>query len=260
MTVAEAADSRSTTTVDQFLGGRVTLLQPAKGHRAGLDAALLQALVPADAVGRLVDLGTGVGTVALCAASRAPGIAVVGVERDASLVALANDALRQPGNADFAARVGFVEADATALDNGHPSLAERSADIVLMNPPWDTPGRVRASPDPGRRAAHLAEHDTLATWTRAAALLLAPSGWLGIIQRAQALPDILAVLAGRFGDLWILPTHPSAEAAATRILVRATLGSRAGIELRPGLVLHQPGGAWMPQVEAVLRGEASLPI
>ena len=33
--------------VDAFLGGLLTLVQPRKGHRAGLDAALLQAIVPA---------------------------------------------------------------------------------------------------------------------------------------------------------------------------------------------------------------------
>ena len=134
------------------------LVQPVKGHRAGLDAALLQALVPGDAEGHAVDLGTGVGTVALSLAARVSGISAAGIERDASLVALARTALARPENAGFAHRVTIVEADVTALRAAaHPSLAERSADWVLMNPPWDTPGRVRASPDAARRGAHMAE-------------------------------------------------------------------------------------------------------
>ncbi|MFZ2468854.1 MAG: methyltransferase, partial [Parvibaculum sedimenti] len=34
-------------TDDGFLGGRLQLLQPAKGYRAGIDAVLLAASVPA---------------------------------------------------------------------------------------------------------------------------------------------------------------------------------------------------------------------
>jgi hypothetical protein len=37
--------------IDGFLDRRITLMQPTGGHRAGLDAALLQALVPQSARG-----------------------------------------------------------------------------------------------------------------------------------------------------------------------------------------------------------------
>ena len=83
---------------------------------------------------------------------------------------------------------------------------------------------------------------------------------LGLIHRAQSLSEILAALSGRFGDIRVLPVHPSADAAATRILVRATSGSRAGLQLLPGLVLHEPDGAWTSRANAVLRGEAALVI
>src|SRR5690606_33425109 len=66
--------------VDAFLGGLVTVIQTREGHRAGLDAALLQALVPTDAAGFAVDFGTGVGTVAFCIAARAAELDVVGLD------------------------------------------------------------------------------------------------------------------------------------------------------------------------------------
>ncbi len=37
------------TTLDDFLGGRITVLQPKIGHRSGSDAVWLQAAVPASA-------------------------------------------------------------------------------------------------------------------------------------------------------------------------------------------------------------------
>jgi tRNA1(Val) A37 N6-methylase TrmN6 len=246
--------------VDAFLGGLLTLVQPRKGHRAGLDAALLQAIVPAEAAGHAVDLGAGVGTVAFSLAARAGALQVTAVERDPGLMAAAQAALARLENFGFAARVRLIEADVTARREFRErlGLADHSADWVLMNPPFDAPGRARPSPDEARRAAHVAEPGSLGAWCRTAAGVLRPAGVLCLIHRAPALAEILGALAGRFGDVRILPVHPTKEAAAGRILVRAIRGSRAGLQIMPGLVLHRAGGAWTDEVEAILRGRASL--
>lgn len=246
-------------TKDAFLGGRVTLLQPQKGHRAGLDAALLQALVPEDASGLLVDIGAGVGTVAFSAAARAPRLTTIALERDADLVALAAEALRLPENAGFASRVRLLEADAADTRAVRTALANAgAADWVVMNPPFDSPRRGRGSPDPGRLSAHMAEADLLTAWCRTAATLLRPGGRLGIVHRAEALKSVLEALPGPFGGIRILPAHPSEAAAATRIIVRAELASRTPLSILPGLVLHRPGGGWTEDADAVLRGHAAL--
>lgn len=246
--------------IDAFLGGQVTLVQPLKGHRAGLDAALLQAVVPADASGHAVDLGSGVGTVAFCVAARALGLTVAGVEREADLVACARAALQHPGNRSFADHVRFVEADVTVRREAREAvgLADGCADWVLMNPPFDLEGKVRASPDSGRRGAHVAAADTIGSWCRAAAGLLLPGGRLGLIHRAPALADVLRALAGRFGDVRIVPVQPRADAPATRVLVRATKGSRGGLQIAPPLVLHEADGAWTQPADAILRGRAGM--
>lgn len=250
----EPDEAGEATTVDAFLGGRVTLIQPKTGHRAGLDAALLQALVPGDAAGTAIDLGAGVGTVAFCVAARAPGLEVTGVERDEGLVALGRAALARPENAGFAGRVALVADDAEAFGKGDPG----TADIVLMNPPFDAPGRARPSPDERRRAAHVGPAGLLDAWCRSAARLLRSGGRLCMIHRATALPDVLAGLSGRFGGVSVLPVHPADDAPASRILVSAVRGSRAALTLRPGLVLHAPDGGWTPEADAVLRGNATL--
>ena len=54
-------DDREVTT-DGFLGGRLSLRQPTKGHRAGTDAVLLAAAAPADFSGLALDVGAGIGT------------------------------------------------------------------------------------------------------------------------------------------------------------------------------------------------------
>ena len=50
-----------TATRDAFLGGTLTVAQPAKGFRAGLDSVLLGAAV-GPGRGTMLDLGAGVGT------------------------------------------------------------------------------------------------------------------------------------------------------------------------------------------------------
>jgi tRNA1(Val) A37 N6-methylase TrmN6 len=257
---AENTEQRQDQTVDAFLGGLVILVQPRKGHRAGHDAALLQALVPANAAGHAIDLGAGVGTVAFCVAARAPGLRVTGVELDRTLVEHGLAALARPENARFSERVRLVEADASDA----ATLRERlvgdgdSVDWVLMNPPFDTPTSVRASPDPSRRMAHVGESGLLAAWTKTAATILKAGGALGLIHRAEALPAVLAALSKRFGDIRVLPVHPSATHPAIRILVRARLGSGASMVLAPGLFLHEADGRPTGEADAILRGRSEL--
>ena len=77
-------------TDDAFLGGKLKILQPRQGYRAGLDAVMLAAAV-ADrgAPFRVLDAGAGVGTAGLCVAWRCRAAHVVLLEREPDLVALA---------------------------------------------------------------------------------------------------------------------------------------------------------------------------
>src|SRR5690606_10981246 len=98
-------------TDDAFLGGRLQVLQPARGFRSGIDAVLLAAAAPAAAGERVLDLGTGAGVAAVCLARRVDGVAVTGVEIQPDLCALAST------NAERIALSGavvIVEADVCA--------------------------------------------------------------------------------------------------------------------------------------------------
>ena len=61
---------------DRLLDGRLRLLQPRKGHRAGSDAILLAAALPELGQRALLDIGAGVGTIGLAAALLQPGLRV----------------------------------------------------------------------------------------------------------------------------------------------------------------------------------------
>src|SRR5690606_21998732 len=121
-------------------------------------------------------------------------------------------------------------------------LVPHAAEIVIMNPPFHDAATSRASPDPGRAAAHMLAPGDLDRWIAAAADLLRPRGVLSLIFRADGLPALLAALARRFGEVDIMPIHPWPTAAATRIVVRARLASRAPLRILPGFILQQGVG------------------
>src|SRR5436190_656987 len=85
----ETIGASAPTTADDFLGGRITVLQPRKGHRSGSDAVWLQAAVPAKQGDQVLDAGAGVGVAGLCLLARVPGTKVTAVEIDPELCALA---------------------------------------------------------------------------------------------------------------------------------------------------------------------------
>ena len=74
-------------TEDTLLGGRVRLLQPARGHRAGTDAVLLAAAAPVRPGDLVIDVGAASGAVGLMIAARVAA-ALVFVERDPALAGL----------------------------------------------------------------------------------------------------------------------------------------------------------------------------
>jgi tRNA1(Val) A37 N6-methylase TrmN6 len=235
-------------TEDRMLGGRMLLRQPAKGYRAGLDAALLAAACDARPGDAVIDAGCGVGAVMLAAAMRRPGVRFVGVERDGAALALARANIAANGLSD---RVEALEGDVSA-----PCAAR--FDAALCNPPFfDDAGAIRG-PHPAKRGAFLAEPG-LGAWTRFLLAAVRDGGTITLIHRAERLADILALLGGKAGSFQVRPVHPFADEPAGRVLVRAVRGGRAPLQLLPPLVLHVRGqGGHSPAAEAILRGEAGL--
>jgi tRNA1(Val) A37 N6-methylase TrmN6 len=252
---AELSSFSFATTDDAVLGGRLKLLQPARGHRAGHDAILLAAA--AAKCSHAADLGAGIGTAGLALLARNAARHVTFVEIDVDLSRLSTvNAERN----DFAERVLVVQADVARLGRrgGPPKPAAASMDLVIMNPPFNDPGQRRASPDAARRRAHAAPESDIAVWVQAAERLLRPSGRIVLIHRPESIAAILAALEGRFGAAEIIPIHPHGDGAAIRIIVRAQKGKRTALSIRPCFVLAGSDKAPTHAAEAVLRGAAAL--
>ena len=244
-------------TTDSVLGGRVTLTQPRRGHRAGHDAVLLAAAVPALPGESVLDLGAGVGTAGLCLAARVAVGALTLVEVDPLLAGLAAGNAAANGLGERT-RVIVVDAGARGSVREKAGLARGSVDRVMSNPPFHDAGRHRGSPDDARRRAHQADDDLLGAFVRAAVAVLRPGGTLTMIHRADQPAALLAALAGRFGGVSLRPVHPRPGGAANRLIVTGIKGSRAPVAILPGLVLADAEGRPSPEAEAILRDGAGL--
>jgi tRNA1(Val) A37 N6-methylase TrmN6 len=256
---AKALRGKPGTTTDDFLGGRIQVVQPKSGHRAGSDAVFLAAAVPVETGARVLEAGTGVGVAGLCLLARVPKLEVTGVEIDQGLCAIARENAAQNG---FADRFTVIEADVAAQAKSlrAAGLVREGYDHVIANPPFHAEGAVRAAPESARAVAHVMGQGQLGRWVRFLTTMAAAKATLTLIHRPEYLGELLELLHGRFGDVAVFPLYPDAHAPATRIIVQGRKGSRAGLRLLPGLVLHGETGAYTAEAEGVLRGGEALPL
>ncbi len=242
-------------TQDAFLGGRVSLFQPRKGYRAGIDPVLLAASVPARAGQTVLELGCGAGAAILCLASRVPGLILTGVELQSDYAELA-----RRNSIENKVVLNVHQADLAALPS---ELRQLQFDHVIANPPYFRAGSHSVAKDAGRRVA-LGGDTALADWIDVAARRLAPKGYVHIIQRTERLPEVLAACSGRLGSVEVLPFSARTGREPDLVIVRARKNGRAAFRLHAPRVLHSGSehkfgdSGYSTDIQAVLRDGAAL--
>lgn len=215
--------------IDPFMDGRLRLIQSKDGYRFSIDAVLLSEFVtikPGDVV---VDLGTGCGVIPLILLLTKPVGYAFGLEIQKEL---AHQAARN------AVINGFKDKMAVILgDLKHLSISNKSADVVICNPPYRKVKSGRINPDM-RRA--IAKHELMASVDdilHAARNMLRKKGRLAMIYPAERLVGLLARMR-RFTlePKRIQINYPDLKSSAKLALVEASLGGRPGLEILPPLI------------------------
>lgn len=240
------------TTHDDFLGGRTVIEQPAEGYRSAMDPVLLAASVPDVAKGRVLDLGTGVGTALLCFGARVSGPDLVGCDISAGCLELAG---RNAARNGMEARTKFMQFDVASIRD---HVEHGSFTAVMMNPPYVRQGEGSQSPHESKNRSNLEAGAGLKSWISAAHYALVNKGTLSLIHRADRLDQIVSLLHGKFGHVEIIPLWPFAGVPAKRVIVRCRKGTRGPSVLAAGIVLHDTDKRYSQAATSILRDGAAL--
>lgn len=215
--------------IDEFMEGRLKLIQSKDGYRFSIDAVLLSHFVTIKPGDLVVDLGTGCGVILLILLLTRPVKHALGLEIQEDL---ASQAARNARLNGFEDRMNVVLGDIR-----RPPFAENSADVVVCNPPYRGVGSGRINPDT-RKA--IARHEILASIEDvmlAAKRLLREKGRLVVIYPSVRLVDILVRM--RQFDLEpkrIQINHPGLTSSAKLVLMEASLGGKPGLEIAPPIL------------------------
>ena len=234
---------------DYLLDKQIKIFQPLDGYRASSDAVILSSAVQKVKDGeQILDLGSGTGAISLCLAHRFPNAVITGFEIQSELVKLSN----------MSAKInGFDNLKFINCDLRQPvSSWFGQYDHVITNPPYaldDMP-----SPNKSKATAHNFEKIDLGQWIKLALKCLRSQGRIYIINRAEAIDEILSSLHGHTGAITIVPLCSKSGQNAKRVLICARKGVHTPTRILPQIIVHREDGAYTAKAQKILRDGACL--
>ncbi|HVW28509.1 MAG TPA: methyltransferase [Polyangiaceae bacterium] len=229
-----------------LFGGRLTLFQPRSGYRVNVDTLLLAhfAATGRPQARRVVDLGAGVGALALSYGYLGAAARLDLVERDPELARLS------ARNLSHASAAGAPHVADLARD-GLPRALRGAADVVLSNPPFfpETRGTAAQASKRGARTG------PLAPFLEAAATALGRRGYAYFAYPAPALAELLdAARAAQLVAKRLRFVHAFATSAARLALVELRRAKPGGLVVEPPLVEWTARSVRSPEVQALVDG------
>jgi len=216
-------------TLDEFLDGRLRLIQSAKGYRFSIDAVLLAQFVTVKPGDVVVDLGAGCGIISLLLLLEKPVAYAIALEIQRNL---ADQAVRNAALNGVTDRMEVLLADLRQVP-----LRKPVADVVVCNPPFRRPGSGRVNPDLQRA---IARHEIMASLNdilSAASAVLKPKGRLALIYPAGRLVDLLVRMrAFDVEPKRMQVVYPSMEEESKLVLVEGARGGKGGVKILPPLM------------------------
>lgn len=239
------------------ISGHFRLFQLANGHRFSTDDVLTAWYGTSwcPTARRVLDLGSGIGTVGMIAAWRLPGARFVTIEAQPESVRLARKSAAWNGLTDrYEIRAGDFR-DASLL------AADEAFDLVLGSPPYFPPGSGVESEHPQKLACRFEMRGTIADYCTTAAPHLAPGGVFSCVFPVAPAEQEARVHAGaKAAGLTIVRWRPVVLREGDRPLLGLFLMQRASdlpepMRKRPWaeppLIIRTTTGAVHPEYAAV---------
>jgi tRNA1(Val) A37 N6-methylase TrmN6 len=245
-------------TQDDFLGGRLNLIQPKKGYRITSDSVYLAASISLKAGESILDMGAGNGGILSCLATRlgqdAKGCIMHGIEIQPELMTMDIKNAQINGHDEF---TSYFEGD---IFKEIEACAPNSYHHVVSNPPYFEKGKITASPHKTKALAFGEDMVDLKKWVERCLRMVRPKGTLTLIHRAERMDDIICALNGKAGSIVIFPFYPKQDKDASRIIIRAQKDAKGLLSLKSGLIVHKSNGDYTPAIENILRHAKYLDI
>lgn len=247
--LAPAPGDQGDLTSDEIQRGRLRLLQPRVGYRFSIDPILLADFVGPAPLGRVVDLGAGVGIVGLLLGRADPQAQVTLVELQPRLAGLCRENARHNGMAE---RVRVVEGDLLSPTT-RAALPGAGFDQVVSCPPYYRLGEGGLNPDSEEAIARHELRLPLPDLVKAARRLVGFRGQVSLVYPSPRLPQLLTCLDQQ--GLW--PTrlrlvYPRPGEPAQRAVVQAVKGGRAALVIDPPFYVRDETGAYTPEARRAL--------
>jgi tRNA1(Val) A37 N6-methylase TrmN6 len=173
------------------ISGQFKLFQYKKGHRFSTDDVLVAwyGTTNAPTASRVLDLGSGIGSVGMVAAWRLPGARFVTVEAQDISVALAHKSATYNGlTARYEIRLGDFREPAVLRD-------DELFDLVLGSPPYFPLDQGMLGDHPQKIACRFEVRGDISHYCEAAVRHLAPGGWFACVFPVLPVHQLERVLA-----------------------------------------------------------------
>ena len=237
-------------TNDSLLDKQVKIFQPVDGYRASTDAVFLSSLLDINKVKKLnkiLDVGSGTGAISLCLASRLKdkNVEILGIDIQKDLVELSNFSAKENGFDDFLKYQNIDIREKSVIKGGN-------FDFVITNPPYSD--HDMPSPNKSKKLAHNHQDFDLTGWLSFCLKMLKPKGYILLINRAEAINEIMLSLQNKAGNIQVLPMYSKENQTAKRVAVIAQKGARGITQILPPFYTHNVDGSYTKKAETILRG------
>lgn len=235
-------------TKDFLFDKQIKIFQPVNGYRASTDAVMLSSFVHKVKKGdTILDVGSGTGGISLCLASRLQNYKplITGLELQPELAELSNKSAEANGFADF---LHYINCD---IRYKPENIQNCSFSHVITNPPYSE--KDMPSPNLGKALAHNHHNFSLSGWINFCIKMIKPQGYFYIINRAEAIDEILSIIHGKLGHIEIIPLSSKSAQKAKRVVIRAQKDNHTATNIFPPFVIHKDNGEYSEDAQKILR-------
>jgi tRNA1Val (adenine37-N6)-methyltransferase len=241
-------------TLDAIAGGRLKILQKARGYRFSVDALLLAHFVSLQPGDQVLEMGVGNGIVSLILADRGEKVALTGIDIQEEAVAMA---ARSTAINGLKHKITLRVVDIRLVKAAFP---QDSFDVVVANPPYR---KIKSGRINFNREKAIARHEIAGTsrdFVQAAGYVLKPAGRACFIYPATRMAELLCALReARIEPKRLRLVYSGPGEAGKFVLLEGVKAGGEELEVLPPLFIYEKKGVYGVEMTNIFRELAAAP-